>query len=68
VYLQNIDQKNATITVPYIDTLPSTPISDIKPNFPASDRVMEVRSPDWCQHWPANYEDSADFDWEGEFH
>ncbi len=68
VHLQNIDQNTATIKVPYIDTLPDTPIIDIKPYFPASDRVMEVRSPDWCQHWPGSFEASAEFDWEGEFH
>jgi len=67
VYLQDISLQDTTITVPYIDTLPNTPIIDIKPYFPASDRVREVNMPNWCKHWPANYEDSAEFDWDGEF-
>ena len=67
IALQNVDTRNATITTPYIDTEPGTPVIDIKPYFPASDRVKDVVVPRWCGHWPTCYEESADFDWASEF-
>lgn len=67
VALIHVDEENTTITVPYIDAEPGTPILDIKPYYPASDRVMQWKGPDWCQHWPQSYEASADFDWSAEF-
>jgi tRNA (Thr-GGU) A37 N-methylase len=44
-----------------------TPILDLKPYQPAADRIRDVTVPAWCAHWPQWYEDSAIFDWEGEF-
>ncbi len=67
VALLNINQETGVITVPYIDAEPDTPLLDIKPYFPASDRVDQSSGPDWCKHWPQSYEASADFDWEAEF-
>lgn len=67
ISLQQVDIENATVATPYIDTEPGTPIIDIKPYFPASDRVRDVAMPSWCSHWPACYEDSASFDWASEF-
>ena len=67
IALQHVDTKKATITTPYIDTEPGTPIIDIKPYFPASDRVRDAKMPTWCNHWPACYEESASFDWASEF-
>ena len=67
ITLIDVDIKKATITTPFIDTEPGTPVIDLKPYFPASDRVRDARLPDWCQHWPSCYEDSATFDWSREF-
>ena len=67
IALQHVDMTNATITTPYIDTEPGTPIIDIKPYFPASDRVRDTKMPTWCDHWPTSYEESASFDWASEF-
>lgn len=67
IALQRVDVNTATITTPYIDTEPGTPIVDIKPYYPASDCVRDFTVPDWCQHWPKCYEESAEFDWAGEF-
>lgn len=67
VSIQSIDADRANIVVPYIDAEPGTPVVDVKPYFPASDRVRHVEVPRWCRHWPTCYEDSATFDWAGEF-
>ena len=67
VELISVDEQTAALTVPYIDAEPGTSILDIKPYFPASDRVLRCTGPDWCKHWPQSYEASADFDWSAEF-
>lgn len=67
VSIQHVDPDEGTIVVPFIDAEPGTPVIDVKPYFPASDRVREVQVPAWCRHWPQWYEDSAAFDWAAEF-
>ncbi|WP_299745038.1 TrmO family methyltransferase [uncultured Tateyamaria sp.] len=51
----------------YFDMLPGTPVLDLKPYFPASDRVENAHIPDHFSHWPNSLEASAAFDWEKEF-
>jgi len=67
VAIISIDHKNGIIKVPFIDAENGTPVIDIKPYHPATERIKEVRVPDWCDHWPKWYEDSAKFDWSSEF-
>lgn len=63
----SVDIENGLVIVPWIDAEDSTPILDIKPYHPSSDRIRDVRMPEWCQHWPQWYEESGEFDWEAEF-
>ena len=63
VAVLHIDHENGKIYVPYIDAEDATPILDIKPYHPCSDRIKEVSVPEWCRDWPQWYEDSATFDW-----
>jgi len=65
--LLGIDFDQGVIHVSYIDAEDGTPILDLKPYHPSSDRVKSVSVPEWCSHWPEWYEDSAEFDWESEF-
>ena len=60
-------EKDGTINIPYIDADDNTPILDIKPYHPSTDKVKNIQLPDWCDHWPKSLEESADFDWESEF-
>ena len=62
-----IDHDNGVIYIPFIDAEDGTPIVDIKPYHPSVDRIKAVTVPEWCQHWPEWYEDSAEFDWAAEF-
>lgn len=67
VYVLNVDYENGVIEVSYIDALNGSPIIDIKPYMPSVDRVENPMVPNWCSHWPKNYETSGDFDWGAEF-
>ncbi len=58
-----IDEEAGIVRIAYIDAEPDTPILDLKPYFPAIDRVRNVATPEWCADWPQWYEDSATFDW-----
>lgn len=66
VKIMSID-KNGIIKIPYIDADDGTPIIDIKPYHPSSDKVNNIQLPSWCEHWPRSLEESAKFDWEKEF-
>ncbi len=62
-----VDQENGEIVIPWIDAEDSTPILDIKPYHPSSDRIRDISVPAWCSHWPKYYEESGEFDWAAEF-
>jgi tRNA (Thr-GGU) A37 N-methylase len=59
VQILNIDFKNGTIKFPYLELFDKTPIVDIKPYIPMSDRLKSADVPEYLQHWPKNYEDAA---------
>lgn len=63
----HIDAQRGILSVAYIDAEDGTPILDIKPYQPASDRVRDLAVPDWCASWPQWFEDSAEFDWDAIF-
>ena len=67
VPLLGIDHQSGIITVAFIDADDATPVLDIKPYLPCTERVRDASVPDWCAHWPAWYEDNATFDWAAEF-
>lgn len=67
VEVLRIDRENGVITIAYIDANDGSPVLDIKPYTPSIDRVEKPVVPDWCNHWPMNYETSGDFDWASEF-
>lgn len=65
--LLEVDRENGLVRVPWLDAGDGTPILDLKPYHPSSDRIRDVQMPAWCRHWPEWYEDSGEFDWEAEF-
>ena len=60
-FIIDIDEINGVITVPWIDAFDGTPILDIKPYIPISDRVRDVEVPEWLSMLPAFMEDAAEF-------
>ena len=67
VQVIHIDYKKGVIQIAYIDANNNTPVLDIKPYTPSLDRVESASVPQWCEHWPKNLEESANFNWENEF-
>jgi len=65
--LASVDLDEGIVYAHYFDMLPGTPVLDLKPYFPASDRVNEARVPGHFSHWPSSLEASGDFDWPREF-
>ena len=63
----DVDMKSGVITVDYVDAEEGTPVLDLKPYHPSSDRVRDAQVPAWCAHWPQCLEESASFDWGAEF-
>jgi tRNA-Thr(GGU) m(6)t(6)A37 methyltransferase TsaA len=53
-----MDMERGLIRVPYMDAFDKTPIIDIKPYFPVSDRVREVRVAPWAENWPGYFEEA----------
>lgn len=62
-----VDVESGRVALGYIDAEDGTPVLDVKPYHPCSDRVRDAHVPDWCKHWPQWFEDSAEFDWQAEF-
>jgi len=56
-----IDQKSGVITLPWIDAFDGTPVLDLKPYLPVSDRVRDVKVAEWMQDWPEWMEDAGAF-------
>ena len=55
------------VSLTYFDAFTGTPILDIKPYQPSIDKVESPAVPEWCAHWPKNFETSGEFDWGKEF-
>lgn len=67
VTVTGVDCHKGIIEFPWIDAEAESPVIDIKPYQPCSDRVKNVKEPEWCSDWPNWLEESAEFDWESIF-
>ncbi|MCF7919766.1 MAG: SAM-dependent methyltransferase [Candidatus Cloacimonetes bacterium] len=65
--VKSIDVQKGRIYLYYIDAENESPLIDIKPYHPSTDRIRDVKVPSWCEHWPKWQEDSEFFAWEDEF-
>jgi len=55
----HIDIENGVVVLPWIDALDGTPVIDIKPYIPVSDRIRDYRVAEWAADWPEWAEDAA---------
>jgi len=62
-----VDRKKGVLELTWVDAEDGSPVIDIKPYHPSSDRIRDAKLPDWCSHWPSCYEVSGDFPWDKEF-
>ncbi|MDQ1288328.1 MAG: tRNA (adenine37-N6)-methyltransferase [Actinomycetota bacterium] len=65
--IRDIDVAAGVVRVNYLDAALRSPVIDLKPYHPSTDRVREAEVPTWCGHWPRWYEDGASFNWGAEF-
>ena len=57
----DIDPDKGIITIPWIDAQDGTPILDLKPYLPCSDRIRDVQVAAWMSTWPEWMEDAGSF-------
>jgi tRNA-Thr(GGU) m(6)t(6)A37 methyltransferase TsaA len=55
----DIDQVTGVVTLPWIDALDGSPVVDLKPYIPPSDRVRDVKVADWMKDWPEWMEEAG---------
>jgi len=54
-----VDVENGIVVLPWIDAFDGTPILDLKPYIPISDRIRDFRVAAWLADWPEWMEDAA---------
>ncbi len=54
----HMDIETGIIQVPYMDAFDGSPVIDLKPYFPVSDRVRDTKVPEWVENWPEWYEEA----------
>lgn len=60
-FILDVDETAGTVDLAWIDAFDGTPVLDIKPYLPMSDRVMSAEYPEWLQGFPGSMEEAADF-------
>lgn len=56
--IQDVDEECGIVRVTYMDAWDGTPLLDLKAYYPVTDRVRDVRIPDWLSGWPEWVEDA----------
>ncbi len=64
--LLSVDEEKGIVELAWIDAFDGTPIVDLKPYVPVSDRIRDVKVPDWIADWPEWMEDGETFFTEGD--
>ncbi len=57
----DVDVENGMVVLPWIDAFDGTPILDLKPYMPVSDRIRDYKVAAWLADWPEWMEDAAEF-------
>jgi tRNA-Thr(GGU) m(6)t(6)A37 methyltransferase TsaA len=55
----SVDVENGIVVLPWIDAFDGTPVLDLKPYIPISDRVRDFKVAEWLADWPEWMEDAA---------
>lgn len=54
-----IDHDRGVVALPWIDAMDGTPVVDLKPYIPVSDRVRDYHVAEWMKDWPEWMEDAG---------
>ncbi len=57
----HVDVEAGSVILPWIDAFDGTPILDLKPFIPSSDRVRDFRVAPWMAEWPEWMEDAGQY-------
>ena len=57
----DVDVEKGIVILPWIDAFDGTPILDLKPYMPVSDRIRDYKVAEWLVDWPEWMEDAAEF-------
>ena len=57
----DVDLENGIVHLPWIDADDGTPLLDLKPYIPISDRIRDVSVARWFADWPQWMEDAGEF-------
>jgi tRNA-Thr(GGU) m(6)t(6)A37 methyltransferase TsaA len=58
-FLIDVNEQAGTVDLAWIDAYDGTPVLDIKPYLPMSDRVRDAEYPEWLEGFPDSMEDAA---------
>lgn len=57
----SVDEAQGRVELLWIDAVDGTPLVDLKPYIPMSDRIQNVDVAEWAKDWPQSMEDAAAF-------
>lgn len=60
-FVLDIDEEKGIVWLAWIDAFDGTPVVDLKPYIPVSDRVRDVGVAEWFKGWPEWMEDGSKF-------
>lgn len=55
----DVNEENGIVVLPWIDAFDGTPLLDIKPYIPISDRIRDYKVADWAADWPEWMEEAG---------
>jgi len=61
MFVVDVDVENGVVILPYLDAEDGTPVLDLKPYIPVSDRIRDVSVAKWFADWPEWMEDAGEF-------
>jgi len=56
-----VDIESGWVALPWIDAYDGTPVLDLKPYMPVSDRIRDVNVADWLKEWPLWMEEAGEY-------
>lgn len=61
MFVLHVDEENGRVLLPWIDAEDGTPVLDLKPYIPISDRIRDVQVAEWMAGWPQWMEEAGEF-------
>jgi tRNA-Thr(GGU) m(6)t(6)A37 methyltransferase TsaA len=55
----SVDVENGIVVLPWIDAFDGTPVLDLKPYIPISDRIRDFKVAEWLADWPEWMEEAG---------